>query len=46
MDTKWMGGWMGGKASLRIAYSNQQRKFDDQEILIKTSVKILFKLNY
>jgi hypothetical protein len=22
----WVGGWMGGKAGLRIAYSNQKKK--------------------
>jgi hypothetical protein len=25
----WVGGWVGVKAVLRIAYSNQQRSFED-----------------
>jgi hypothetical protein len=28
----WMDGWMGGKAGLRIAYSNQKANFDTEPI--------------
>jgi hypothetical protein len=30
----WVGGWMGGKAGLRIAYSNQKLQKKNPEIIL------------
>ena len=38
----WMGGWMDGKAGLRIAYSNQKYKI----LIISKNCKFCSKIKY
>ena len=37
----WTDGWVDGKAGLRIAYSNQKSKIEDDKLLKKSSHQIL-----
>jgi hypothetical protein len=40
----WVGGWVAGKAGLRIAYSNQKIIDKDVEMIVVTSFVSLFIL--